>query len=263
MSDAIKNTITSNNSNYSSSDTMSFDDIIASISTDTLTINTTTTKELEDQYAINQDPTLALTLIHKLSKEYNYKRAYELFQTLDSTTIKTMNPHLIMRILLNSSLVDQKTKDLNTIENMIAELSANKLLQDKDTQRYKALLLLLQGDKSGFITNLPEYTDTDTSELKTFVSDIRQKIAQSTQGNDIPDYYSDGMIALGMFQYGYPYIAQQLSLNLLLEYPNYILPKQILAYSHMILHEWSQAQNYFLQLIESDEKNISTYQFFA
>lgn len=71
------------------------------------------------------------------------------------------------------------------------------------------------------------------------------------------------MIALGMFQYGYPLIAQQLSLNLLLEYPSYILPKQILAYSHMILHEWSQAQSYFLQLIESDPKNMSTYQFFA
>ena len=31
----------------------------------------------------------------------------------------------------------------------------------------------------------------------------------------------------------------------------------------MILHEWSQAQSYFLQLIETDQKNISTYQFFA
>lgn len=71
------------------------------------------------------------------------------------------------------------------------------------------------------------------------------------------------MIALGMFQYGYTLLAQELSLQLLLEYPHYILPKQILAYSHMILHDWSQAQSYFLQLIESDSKNIVTYQFFA
>jgi hypothetical protein len=31
----------------------------------------------------------------------------------------------------------------------------------------------------------------------------------------------------------------------------------------MILHEWSQAQSYFLQLISNDNKNIYNYQFFA
>ncbi len=263
INDAIKDTITTNNQSYMSSNTMSFDDIIASISTDSLNSSITSTKELEEQYQNTQDPTIAIALITKLSKEYNYARAYEIFQELDSTTIKTMNPHVIMRILLNSNLVNQQTQDLNTIDNMIVELSTNNILQAKDAQRYKTILMLLKGDKIWFITNLPQYTDADTSDIKIFVNDILQKIAQSTQWNDIPDYYSDGMIALGMFQYGYPLIAQQLSLNLLLEYPSYILPKQILAYSHMILHEWSQAQSYFLQLIESDPKNMSTYQFFA
>lgn len=262
ISDAIKDTI-STTASYTSSNTMSFDDIIASISTDSLSNSITSTKELEEQYKAMKDPTIAIALINKLSKEYNYKRAYEIFQELDSTTIKTINPHLIMRILFNSQLVDQKTQDLNTIENMIAELTAASLLSTNDAKRYQAILLILQNDKNGFITNLPEYGDNEQSDIKAFVTDIRQKIAQSTQGNDIPSYYSDGMIALWLFQYGYPYVAQQLSLNLLLEYPNYILPKQILAYSHMILHEWSQAQSYFLQLIETDQKNISTYQFFA
>ncbi len=79
----------------------------------------------------------------------------------------------------------------------------------------------------------------------------------------MPIYYTDGLLALSLFQYGYPYLAQQLSLQLLINQPNYILPKQILAYSHMILHEWSQAQSYFLQLIADDKKNTATYQFFA
>ena len=263
ISQAIKETITPNTTSYSNSNTMSFDDIIASISTDSLNNSITSTKELEEQFQATQDPTIAIALITKLSKEYNYARAYELFQALDSTTIKTMNPHLIMRILFNSSLINQQTQDFTTIENMIVELSTSNLLQSKDAERYKAMILLLKGDKNAFITNLPQYSESDISDIKIFVDDIRQKIAQSTQGNDIPDYYSDGMITLWMFQYGYPYVAQQLSLTLLLEYPNYVLPKQILAYSHMILHEWSQAQSYFLQLIESDQKNISTYQFFA
>ena len=175
---------------------MSFDDIIASISTDSLNNSITSTKELEEQFQATQDPTIAIALITKLSKEYNYARAYELFQALDSTTIKTMNPHLIMRILFNSSLINQQTQDFTTIENMIVELSTSNLLQSKDAERYKAMILLLKGDKNAFITNLPQYSESDISDIKIFVDDIRQKIAQSTQGNDIPDYYSDGMITL-------------------------------------------------------------------
>lgn len=147
INDAIKDTITTNNQSYMSSNTMSFDDIIASISTDSLNSSITSTKELEEQYQNTQDPTIAIALITKLSKEYNYARAYEIFQELDSTTIKTMNPHVIMRILLNSNLVNQQTQDLNTIDNMIVELSTNNILQAKDAQRYKTILMLLKGDK--------------------------------------------------------------------------------------------------------------------
>lgn len=261
--DVFNDTIIATNQTYNPSDTMSLDDIINSISTHTIDDNMSSTKEMEEQYKNNPNTTLAVSLINKLSKEYNYTRAYEIFKKLDSTAIKSIDPHLVLRILLNSELVDQKTQDLNTIENVIIELITSDSLSRKDAQRYQAILMLLKNDKNGFITNLPQYEDNEVSVIKPLVNDIRQKIAQSTQGHDIPDYYSDGMIALGMFQYGYPYVAQQLSLHLLLSYPSYILPKQILAYSHMILHEWSQAQSYFLQLIESDPKNINTYQFFT
>ena len=263
LSEVIKDTITNDNQIYSSSDTMSLDDIITSISTNSLGDSMSSTKELEEQYSNNPNTTLAILLITKLSKEYNYTRAYEIFKKLNSAEIKSIDPHLVLRILLNSELVDQKTQNLNAIENVITELSTDNMLSRKDAKWYQAIIMLLRNDKNGFITNLPQYEENETSVIKPLVNDIRQKIAQSSQWNDIPDYYSDGMIALGMFQYWYPYVAQQLSMKLLLSYPNYILPKQILAYSHMILHEWRQAQSYFLQLIESDAKNISTYQFFT
>lgn len=129
---------------YDHSNTMSFDDILASISTDSLqsTTHFTSTKQLEEQYALHQEPSVALALITKLSKEYNYARAYELLQTLDSTMIKNLSPHLILRILLNSDLIKRNNQDLTTIENMIAQLRASNHLSIQDAQWYTALLLL-------------------------------------------------------------------------------------------------------------------------
>ncbi len=247
---------------YSGSQQLSLDDIVTSI-TDPTTLNEETTAALQREYQQTRDPSTAIKLLTQLTQHYNYKEAYSIFQELSNSTIKSMDPYLVMRILFNSQLVDYQTKDLNTINNMIAEFSANSLISQQDTQWYHSILLLLEWKKEEFIAQLPIYTENNNSDLAYFTKDLRQKIAQSTQWNDIPQEYSDGMIALGLFQYGYPYVAEEFSLRILQNHPNYILPKQILAYSNMILHNWRSSQSYFLQLIEQDPGNESSYQFFA
>lgn len=246
-----------------STDRMSLNDIIASINTQDLSWSLISTKELEQQYHSSNDPELGIQYITKLTKEFNYKQAYKELQSLDSITIKKMNPHLVLRIFLNSELINTKTQNLTLIENMIGEFAANNLISKQETQWYKALILLIKWDTTNFIVNLPTFDKNSTSEIKNIVNDIRIKAQKTTQWHDIPAYYTDGIVTLSLFQYGYPYLAQQLSLSILVQHPNYILPQQILAYSHMILHEWSQAQSYFLQLISNDNKNIYNYQFFA
>lgn len=266
--EAINNFLEQENSltgdgSLESTDRMSLNDIIASINTQDLSGYLISTKELEQQYRSTNDPELGIQFITRLTKEFNYKQAYKELQTLDSITIKKMNPHLVLRIFFNSELINNKTQNLTLIENMIGEFSATNLITKPETQRYKALLMLIKWDKTNFLVNLPTFDKNSTSEIKNVVNDIRIKAQKTTQWHDIPAYYTDGIITLSLFQYGYPYLAQQLSLNILTQYPNYILPQQILAYSHMILHEWSQAQSYFLQLISNDNKNIHNYQFFA
>ena len=160
---------------------MSLDDIITSISTNSLGDSMSSTKELEEQYRNNPNTTLAILLITKLSKEYNYTRAYEIFKKLNSAEIKSIDSHLVLRILLNSELVDQKTQNLNAIENVITELSTDNMLSRKDAKWYQAIIMLLRNDKNGFITNLPQYEENETSVIKPLVNDIRQKIAQSSQ----------------------------------------------------------------------------------
>ena len=70
------------------------------------------------------------------------------------------------------------------------------------------------------------------------------------------------MIALSLFEQGYVIIGQELSLQLLNKHPEYILPKQILAYTHIILHEWREAKSYFIEIMSLDPENSNHYQFF-
>lgn len=246
-----------------SSDRISLNDIVSSIHNYDMTWSLIPTSELEQQYRSSKDPQQWIEYITRLTKEFNYPKAYKELQQIDSITIKSMNPHLVLRIFFNSELVAQKTQNLTMIENVIGEFLSAKLISTEEAQRYKSLILLIKWDKTNFLLNLPKFNTNSKSEIKDLVEDIRNKAKQTTQWHDIPSYYTDGIISLSLFQYWYPYLAQQLSLNILSQYPNYILPKQILAYSHMILHERSQAQSYFLQLITTDSKNIHNYQFFA
>lgn len=242
---------------------LSLSDIINSINHTNLTTNLTTTAELEQRYKTTQDPELGRELIGKLVQEFEFTKAYTLLNTLDSATIKTIDPHVIMRVLFNSELIVERTQNLTYIENMIEEFRIAWTLDVNEAQRYKALLLLSQYKIDEFVWLLPVFDESSSSIIKPLVTNIRQKIWQSTQGNDIPSVYKDWLIALWVFQYGYPYLAQQLSFRILAQQPTYILPIQILAYSNMILKERSQAQSYFLQLMTTDPNNIGNYQFFA
>lgn len=247
---------------YNPMQTLSLNEII-----DSVTSNITnqdeydTLDDLQERYEESKDITLWTTLIQQLNSEYKFQAAYEILQTFDSMSIKQLDPHLVMRTLFNTKLVNQNNQNLVVIDNILNEFSAANLLNTKEVEWYKALFFLVRGDKTNFIKTLPSWDIS--SPLSTIVNDLRQKIEQSSQWHDIPAYYTDGMIALGLFQYGYPYIAQQLSLQLLLLYPDYILPKQILAYTYMILQDRSQAKSYFIQLMRSDPNNRSSYQLFA
>ena len=136
--------ILTKNENLESNDRVSLNDIIASINIQDLSGSLISTKELEQQYRSSNDPEIGIQFITKLSKEFNYKQAYKELQTLDSTTIKTMDPHLVLRIFLNSELINNKNQNLTPIENIIGEFSANNLITQPEAQRYKALIMLIK-----------------------------------------------------------------------------------------------------------------------
>lgn len=99
----------------------------------------------------------------------------------------------------------------------------------------------------------PEYTDAIKSFQKAILSYKADKA--------IPAYYQDGLVALACLKNGYFTIARRIALQIVMQDPNYILPYQILAYSHFLTNNRDTAIQYFLKLADIDESNSMMYKF--
>jgi hypothetical protein len=55
-----------------------------------------------------------------------------------------MNPHLVLRIVFNSDLITPGQQNGTILSNFISEFQKSRLISEKETQRYKALLVLIK-----------------------------------------------------------------------------------------------------------------------
>ena len=90
---------------------------------------------------------------------------------------------------------------------------------------------------------------------------INENINKISSQKDIPSYYQDSLIALTLLKNWYFSISQKIALNVMLKNDKYILPYQILAYSHFLTNEWEKAIDYFLKLTTIDTDNWNNYKF--
>lgn len=219
-----------------------------------------TTESLHTAY--NQNPSRETTnaLLQRLIQEFEYNQAYSIIQELDQQIISSLDVHVILRIMFNSVLLHQ-TDGYTTIESFIDHSKQSNRISDKEAQRYYSLLALSQQKKEQFLTTI-QWLHT-TGALGKTIDTFRYRLQQTQKGRDIPSEYQDGMVALWLFEQGYTILAQDMALDILGRFPQYILPKQILAYSRVILQDRRQAKSYFLDLITQDPTHKDHYQFFV
>lgn len=220
------------------------------------------TEQLSKLY--NENPTYetAVQLVEQLSREFSYDEAYAILKE-NASLQDSLDPYLVLRILFNSELIASKTRNFVPIQEFIEQLQTKGKINTNEVQRYTSLIDLLQNKKDSFLTVVRSNPTELHPNEAIVISSLRAKISLSEQWRDMPPYYQDGMIALWLFENGYITFSQELSLRLLQSYPQYILPKQILAYTHIVLHERRTAKSYFTELIAVDPDNTSHYQFFV
>ena len=261
---STNNKISSTANLFDASSTMvSLDTIIQWLSnqTQSQTNNFISTEQLLSIYETNPSVSLAQQIIQQLVKESDHNRAWEFYQQLERGTQKSIDTSLVLRMMMNIKSIIVSIGATSPVLSFINQSRQNGSLSQDEAKRYQGLLSLTQWKQKIFLTTISSLSLSGSQDETR--DDIMSRVSQAKQGRDIPEEYADGMIALALFQHGYTTIAQQFSLAILQSHPNYILPKQILAYTHIVLHDRREAKSYFLDLMTTDPGNIGLYQFFV
>ena len=105
------------------------------------------------------------------------------------------------------------------------------------------------------------FNQIDTPYYQESIQSITQAIAQYDTSKTIPKHYQDGLVALSLLKNGYFSVAKKIALETALQDKQYILPYQILAYTHFLTNNRETAAEYFLKLADVDMPNQSLYKF--
>ena len=208
-------------------------------------------------YQQTQNPDVLDQLVYQLVADHQFDRALAVLKKSTGSGL-TVDPNRYLYIYLNSS--DVRTNNIGALRSTIDNLyqTQREKFSADDDAFYGATLALLGGDTSGFYQQLGSVTDTKYTPLKQAVGDT-QRLYSSQR--DVPAYYLTALTALDMLRYGYYKIAQQVALTVSVAHPDYVLPQQILAYSHFMLNDREVAAQYLSDLKKNDTANLETYQF--
>lgn len=164
---------------------------------------------------------------------------------------------LYVFLYLNSSeFSDISTVNLSKLELLIKQMADQYLMTAQEKERNNALIDFMKRDIVWFERRVQWLSDPKYDSIKAQIESINQSIKWKKW---IPDYYKESLIALALYKQWYTKISQQVSARVLLLDWNYILPYQILAYSHFVMENRDVAKSYINQLIELDVQNSMQY----
>lgn len=217
-------------------------------------------KVLEKLYKKQKNPLVLKSLIEKLQQDYQFDKAKKYIDIFISEFWqKDIDPHLYLNILFNSSSISvMKASSIEQMRPKVEEARIKWLLSTDDYLFYQALFDLRYRDYDAAMTLLKQIK---TPRYTSFIEGMTTIDLQIKQQRDVPVYYKDALIALNLLKHGYFSLAKKISLDVLAQNDSYILPYQILAYSHFLTNDWNTAIDYFLKLSDFDAKNKSLYKF--
>lgn len=214
-------------------------------------------RHMQEQYDTWREE-LLVPLIEKLLDVFQFSLAYDYIITAQKNgDLDSLDPHTVMYGLLNSPLVSQQS-DTKTLSDFVGYYGDRGLLTSQDTVFYGCLIDIAGGNRT---TCDSLYATRNTAPYDIYAQWLLERRSLRTRFPDMDIWYKHGMLALHLFEHGYFALAQNVSIKLVLSYPQYILPKQILWYSHFVMHNWSNAQAYFLELVDVDVVNRDLYRF--
>jgi hypothetical protein len=145
---------------------------------------------------------------------------------------------------------------LNRIKAFLNQERLANRVSENQFQRYQLLLDATTLNLTGVYEKAKNNADANRLPI---IKELQNNQTYVLSKKDLPANYLNALNALTFLRFGYYKVAQQMSAQIVQSAPNYILPHQILAYSHFVMNNREPAIQYLLKLIDIDAANTQKY----
>lgn len=213
---------------------------------------------LKKIYEVNKSEDILKQIIEKQAQNYQFNDAIENIKQLSNPEEK-IEPQLYLYIAINSSALKVgDPQSINTIMQVVDSFKTQGRIDNDDAVFYQWLKEIWNRNYNQALI----YRETiQKAEYKTTIAAFREAISGHKTEKSIPTEYTDGLVSLTALKNGYFNIARKIAVECIDKNQKYILPYQILAYSHFLSNNWDTAIEYFLQLADFDTSNKDMYKF--
>ncbi|MFZ2151113.1 MAG: hypothetical protein WAZ12_05345 [Candidatus Absconditicoccaceae bacterium] len=213
---------------------------------------------LKNIYNKTQNKNVLNVLLDKLVQNYQFNDAKSYILSInDGNYSKNIDSNIYLHILVNS-LSPTNPNDIIEFESVLNQIYSEGFIKKDDAYFYMGLVKIYNKDRDGASKIFKTIPDSRYSKfIQSYFDSLNNPYIQS----DISSYYKDGLVALTMLKNGYFSIAKKIALSIAIKDEAYILPYQILAYSHFLTNDRETAIDYFFKLIDINPVKEDNYKF--
>lgn len=215
-------------------------------------------QSLKNIYNKTQNKNVLNILLDKLVQNYQFNDAKSYLLSINNWNYsKDIDSNLYLHILVNS-ISATNPNDIIEFESILNQIYNDWFIKKEDTYFYMWLIKIYNKDRDGASKIFKTIPDSRYSQfIQSYFDTLNNPYVQS----DLSSYYKDGLVALNMLKNWYFSIANKIALSIAIKDEAYILPYQILAYSHFLTNDRETAIDYFFKLIDINPAKEENYKF--
>jgi tetratricopeptide (TPR) repeat protein len=212
------------------------------------------TRALLDKYQEDKDPKDLFDLVSRLTDDGAYYTAISLYQILLNEYPQDAKYTEYLKLLLNRGKYD--VGFLTEYQRTIDTLAWSWSITQQDKLFFTSFRTLISGDVDTFYQIVHQLS----GDYAPIASDLLINLNTYSEYKQAPQQYLWWLFASTLLRHWYYSPAIHLAQQSLKLNPDYVLWFQVMAYAHMMIHDWKTAKEYLTKLMVQDTSHLLTYQ---